>query len=111
MKMKTTDLQYACGIASFLIVLHPTENREIVKIILDNDGIKSKDLLEKSGLTPSTFHKRIQQLETKKIIKKKPQDDRTVTYHITPFAKTVLAVSKEMLHKIEGDMKETIVEN
>ena len=109
--MKTIDMKYACGIASFLILLYPQKNRKIVETILDNEGIQSTDLLKKSGLKPSTFHKITDQLEAKRIIQKVPQKNRTVTYHMTPFSKAFLAVSKEMLQKIEKDVGRQVIHN
>lgn len=104
-------MKYACGIASFLILLYPEKNRKIVEIILSDEGIQSSTLLEKSGLKSSTFHKITEQLEKKKIIKKIPHNNRTVTYHMTPFAKAFLAISKEMLQKIEKDVGKQLVLN
>ncbi|WP_316506081.1 hypothetical protein [Nitrosopumilus sp.] len=88
--------------------LSSSRTRSIMHKILNQEGITSSELKAQTNLTDSQFHSAVRLLFENGIIEKRAQLDRTVQYHITPFAKHVLKISAQLLERIDVDANQEL---
>jgi len=82
------------------------EVQKIIEILLDKNLVGSTDLMNLAGLTESQFHPVMRQLVKYCIIGRTVNQDRSVSYSLSPFGVNVLDLSKPLLKVIKQTMPE-----
>lgn len=84
------------------------EAQKIVNLLLKNNEIRSKELMNKAELTESQFHPLMRQLVKYQIIEKIVGQDRGVSYKISTFGKNVLEISEQLLKELKAKIPEIV---
>lgn len=87
------------------------EAQEIIRKLEKTQNIRSKDLIEKTGLTESQFHPVMKELVRYAIIDRTVNQDRSVSYNISSFGLHVLDLSSKLLDQIKQNVNEELIAN
>ncbi len=87
-------------------LLATEEARAILKVLLKQQEIRTTDLLEQTGLTESKFHPVLRQLVKYAIVDRAVNQDRSVSYKISPLGTNVLQLSNPVLNAIKRSIEQ-----
>ena len=85
------------------------EAQFIIRLLLPNKKIQSKDLMAKAGLTESQFHPLMRQLVKYSILEKDVDQDRRVFYSISLFGKNVMNINEKLLEEVKENLSEKLL--
>ncbi len=85
------------------------EAQIILRLLLPNEKIQSKDLMTKAGLTESQFHPVMRQMVKYLILEKEVDQDRRVFYSIGIFGKNVLNISEKLLEEVKENLSQKLL--
>lgn len=85
-----------------------SESQLIIKELLKQSEIRSKDLISKTGIPDYRFHTVMKKLVMYQIITRTVTQDkeRAVYYSISPYGTSILKLSKPLLSKIKLKVEE-----
>jgi DNA-binding MarR family transcriptional regulator len=86
-------------------LLATSEVQAIIQVLLKSQQpVGSTDLREKAGLTESQFHPALRQLVKYKVLDRKVNQDRSVSYSISVLGTNILKLSNPLLDEIKKNI-------
>ena len=94
------------GLREIYRLLGTSEGNIVVRLLLQEESIRTNELIAKSGILPARFHVLMKAFVLCQVVDRKVHDDRGVSYSISPFGKNVLELSEPLLSKIKEAVKD-----
>jgi len=94
------------GLREIYRLLGTSDGNIVVRLLLQEESIRTNEIMAKSGILPARFHVLMKALVLCQVVDRKVHDDRGVSYSISPFGKNVLELSEPLLGKIKEAVKD-----
>ena len=93
------------GLREIYKLVGSEDGGKILKLLLQNNTMRSSELLNASNIQAPKFHNIMKALVLCQVVERRVHDDRSVSYSISPFGKNILKMSEPLLAKIQEEFK------